>query len=489
MLHPAPHTCVQEKTNIHLKRSFEFGKKQASNESLEVDMRSRMMAGIAVLLWGMAGQAVSKVTPEEAARLDRDLTPVGAERGGNASGTIPPWTGGLATPPPGWQRGQVEVNPFPDDRPLFVITRDNLPLYRDRLTDGHIRLLSEYGPDFFMPVYQTRRTAAFPEHVYAKFRENAVSAELLENGNGVRNTIMTSPFPIPGNGLEVIWNHILRYRGEEISFRSAAATPQTDGSYNPVVSQYDYFVAYSKKGATLADIDNKIFYLKTETLSPSALAGTLTLVHETLDQIRSPRLAWRYDAGSRRLRRSPNLAYETDLPNASSLRSVDQKDMYNGAPNQYNWLLKGKREIYVPYNAYRLHDDRVRPDDVIRPRHINQELTRYELHRVWVVEATLRTGISHIYHRRVFYVDEDSWQILASEEYDAAGALWRVSEAHNISFYSEPVFWTTMEMTYDLKARRYYVDGLNDGFPAYDFRPGFRAKDFTASAARRAARR
>lgn len=452
-------------------------------------MRKHVMSGIAAAWLALAGPASAAVTQTEAQKLDNELTPVGAERSGNSAGTIPPWTGGLATPPKNWTPGQIETDPFPQDKPLFVITRDNLDLYRDRLSDGHVRMLEQYGPDFFLPVYQTRRTAAFPEHVYDKFRENALSAELLDNGNGVRNTIMTSPFPIPQNGLEVIWNHILRYRGEEISFRSASATPQVNGSFNQVVNEYDYFIAYSRRGADLADIDNKIFYLKTDTIAPSNLAGTITLVHETLDQIRSPRLAWRYDSGSRRLRRSPNLAYETDLPNSSSLRTVDQKDMYNGAPNQYDWELKGKREMFMPYNAYRLHEEGVRPDDVIRAGHINQQLARYELHRVWVVEATLRTGISHVYARRVFYIDEDSWQILASEEYDANGNLWRVSEAHNISFYSEPVFWTTMEMTYDLKSERYYIDGLDDGFAAYDFAPGFRGNQFTASAARRAARR
>ncbi len=452
-------------------------------------MRSHVLAGVAVFCMGFSGQVLSKVAAAEAERLGGDLTPVGAERAGNDAGTIPEWTGGLATPPKAWRPGQVEVDPYPEDDALFVITAGNLDLYRDKLTDGHIAMLERYGPEFFMPVYQTRRSAAFPEHVYDKFRENAVTAELLDNGNGVRDTIMTSPFPIPSNGLEAIWNHILRYRGEAISLRSASATPQVDGSFNPVVNDYDYFFAYSQKGAELAEIDNKIFYLKTDTVSPSALAGTITLVHETLDQVRSPRLAWRYDSGSRRLRRSPNLAYETDLPNSSSLRSVDQKDMYNGAPNQYDWELKGKREVYVPYNAYRLHNPKVRAEDVIRAGHINQELTRYELHRVWVVEAKRRTGISHIYDRRVFYIDEDSWQILASEEYDEQGNLWRVSEAHNISYYSEPVFWTTMEMTYDLKAGRYYIDGLDNGFPAYNFKPGYRGNEFTASAARRAARR
>ncbi|MDX1757590.1 MAG: DUF1329 domain-containing protein [Marinobacter sp.] len=452
-------------------------------------MRNLVIVGMAVSAMLGGVQALAKVSEAEAARLGSELTPVGAERAGNAAGTIPAWTGGLSQPPANWSPGQRETDPFAGDQPLFTITQDNYEQYRDRLTNGHVAMLETYGPDYFLPVYQTRRTAAFPEHVYDKLRQNALTAELLENGNGVRDTIMTSPFPIPRNGLEVIWNHILRYRGEQLAFRSASATPAVNGAFNPILTQYDYFFAYAKPGAELADIDNKIFYLKTETISPANLAGSITLVHETLDQVRSPRLAWRYQAGSRRLRRSPNLAYETDLPNSSSLRSVDQKDMYNGAPNQYDWHLKGKREIFVPYNAYQLHSNEHSSEEIIQPGHINQSLTRYELHRVWVVEATLRTGISHIYSRRIFYVDEDSWQILASEEYDNDGQLWRVSEAHNISYYSEPVFWTTLEMTYDLKARRYYIDGLDEGQAPYDFDPGFRSSEFTASAARRAARR
>ena len=212
-------------------------------------MRNQWVTGFTVALFGLSGVALAKVSESEAQRLASELTPVGAERQGNASGSIPAWTGGLTKPPASWKPGQVETNPFPEDEPLFVITGANVDLYRDKLTDGHIRMLEQYGPEFVMPVYQTRRTAAFPEDVYEKSRENARSAELLANGNGVRDTIMTSPFPIPKNGLEVIWNHILRYRGEELSFRSASATPQVNGSYNQVVNQYDYYFAYSRRGA------------------------------------------------------------------------------------------------------------------------------------------------------------------------------------------------------------------------------------------------
>lgn len=451
-------------------------------------MRNLVCIGWTAAAMMVGGQTMAKVTEAEAARLGADLTPVGAEQAGNAAGTIPPWTGGLSQPPAGWSNGQREINPFPDDQPLFTITADNLEQYRGNLTDGHVAMFKAY-PDYTMPVYQTRRTAAYPERVYDKLKQNAVTAVLLDNGNGVRDTITTSPFPIPQNGLEAIWNHILRYRGEQVDFRTAFATPSVDGSFTPVLTEYSYYLTYAEPGVELADIDNKIFYLLTDIISPPNLAGTITLVHETLDQVRSPRLAWRYESGSRRLRRSPNLAYETDLPNSSSLRSVDQKDMYNGAPNQYDWELLGKQEIYVPYNAYELHSDDHSNADVIRAGHINQDLTRYELHRVWVVEAKVRTGISHIYPRRKFYFDEDSWQLLATEEYDKDGNLWRVSEAHNISFYSVPVFWTTLEVTYDLQSRRYYVDGLHEGQDTFDFDPGFRRSEFSASAARRAARR
>ncbi|WP_404361804.1 DUF1329 domain-containing protein [Marinobacter sp.] len=452
-------------------------------------MRMRILAALAALPLIASVGAHAKVSESEAARLNGDLTPLGAVRSGNEAGTIPPWTGGLAKPPSDWKPGQIEIDPFAREEPLFVVTAENMALYEDRLTEGHKALLRQYGPEYVMPVYRTHRTAAYPEAVYEKSRQNATSATLLENGNGVTDTIMTSPFPIPGNGLEAIWNHTLRYRGEQVSFRSAFATPTRDGSFNPILTEYDYYFAYSEAGVELKDIDNRIFYLKTRIMSPSSLAGTLNLVHETLDQVRSPRLAWRYDSSSRRLRRSPNLAYETDLPNSSSLRSVDQKDMYNGAPNQYDWILKGKQEMLVPYNAYRLHQPAATARDIIRPKHINPELTRYELHRVWVVEATLRTGVQHIYQKRRFYLDEDSWQIVAAEEFDNEGNLWRVSEAHNISYYGVPVFWSTLELTYDLKAERYFIDGLDDGQAPYDFRPGFRPGEFSASAVRRSAGR
>lgn len=431
----------------------------------------------------------AKVSEQEAARLDKDLTPVGAIRLGNSAGTIPAWTGGLDTPPAGYKKGEHHMDPFASDSVSFRIDKSNVAQYKENLTAGQVELINQYAPGYFMNVYPSHRSAAYPERIYKILKQNALNAELLELGNGVTNTFATSPFPIPSNGLEVLWNHTLRYRGEQADFRSSFVTPTADGSYTPILIEYNYYFIYSKPDATVAEIDNTIFYLRTNIISPPKLAGTLNLVHETLDQVRSPRKAWRYQSGERRLRRAPSLEYGTDLPNSSSLKTVDQTDMYNGAPNQYEWKLIGKKEIYIPYNSYKLDSPDLKIENIIQPKHINQELPRYELHRVWEVEGTLRDGIAHPYHFRRMYFDEDSWQIVLSEEYDDKKKLWRVSEAHSINYYEKPLLWTAMEITYDLKSKRYFADGIDNQEKAIDFEPGFDSADFSTSAARRAAKR
>ena len=183
-------------------------------------------------------------------------------------------------------------------------------------------------------------------------------------------------------------------------------------------------------------------------------------MHETLDQVKKPRDAWLYNPGQRRVRRAPQVAYDNPGTAADNMRTSDQLDMFNGAPDQYDWKLVGKKEIFVPYNAYKLQDPQLKYKDIVTPLHINPDHCRYELHRVWVVEATLRGGERHIYKKRVFYVDEDSWQVLIVDQYDNRDQLWRVSEGHAMNFYNVPTIWTAAETHTDLQAGRYLVMGL-----------------------------
>ncbi len=440
--------------------------------------------GAGILAAGALGLAAAAA---QQARLGSDLTPMGAEKAGNAAGTIPAWDGGLTSAADaaasGFRSGGHHPDPFASDKPLYRIDAANMSQYASSLTAGHEALLSMYQGSYFMNVYPSHRSAAFPQRIYDAVEANAATAKLTGNGTGVTGAIGGPPFPVPESGLEVIWNHILRYRADQAERVFGQAAVTRSGSYNMVKLRDETYVGYAMPGATEAALDNVIVYVSQETLSPARLAGEILLVHETLDQAKEHRKAWLYNPGQRRVRRAPNVAFDNPGTGSDGLRTSDQFDIYNGSPERYDWKLVGKQEIIVPYNAYPLHSDKLKYSDILKPLHINQEHARYELHRVWVVDATLKPGQRHIYKRRTFYVDEDSWQILAVDCYDNRDQLWRVQEGHSINYYDIPTFWTTLELTYDLQSGRYLALGLdNEERMTVNFNAKKTAADFTPAA-------
>nr|WP_312231654.1 DUF1329 domain-containing protein [Pseudomonas sp.] len=419
--------------------------------------------GVAVALVLLAGNSMAAVSPQDAAKLGSSLTPLGAEKAGNAAGSIPPWTGGITQAPAGYKgSGTHHIDPFAGDKPLFTITRANLAQYRDQLTPGQVALFETYPDSFQMPVYPSHRSGSAPQWVYANTAKNAVSAKLLDGGNGFADAFGGIPFPIPQNGVEALWNHIARYRGTYVVRRASEVAVQRNGSYSLVTSQQEaLFKFYDPKGS-YASLNNILFYYLSATRSPARLAGGAVLVHETLDQVKQPRQAWGYNAGQRRVRRAPNLAYDTPISAADGLRTADDTDMFNGAPDRYDWKLLGKREIYIPYNSYKLTSAQVKYKDLLQVGHLNPAYTRYELHRVWVVEGTLKTGARHIYSKRTLYLDEDSWQAAVVDQYDGRGELWRVSMAYLKNYYELPTTWSALDVFHDLQARRYHVQNLDN---------------------------
>ncbi|HUI63093.1 MAG TPA: DUF1329 domain-containing protein [Steroidobacteraceae bacterium] len=429
--------------------------------------------GFAAAAWLVATPSWSAVSAQEAARLGADLTPMGAEKAGNADGTIPEWTGGIRSAAdagfPAYRSGQFHPDPYAADKPLFTITHENMGQYADKLTEGHKKLLQAY-PDYKMIVYPTHRSAAYPQRIYDATRRVATTASLAPGGNGVSGAAEGIPFPIPKQGVEVFWNHVLRYRGDTILRTYGQAPVTAGGSYTMVELKEDTMIQYSLPGMTEAGLHNIITYFIQETTQPARLAGEILLVQETLDQSKDNRKAWIYNPGQRRVRRAPNVAFDNPGTNSDNLRTSDQLDMYNGSPERYDWKLLGKKEMYVGYNSYRLHSNTLKYTDILRKNHINQDLPRYELHRVWVVDSTLKKGTSHVYSRRTLYVDEDSWQILAVDCYDSRGQLYRVQEAHAINYYELPNLWTTLELVMDLSNGRYLAMGLQNEEPrSYDF--------------------
>jgi len=447
----------------------------------------KLILGVLVALVSPA--LTAEISSDQIARLGADLTPLGGEKAGNADGTIPAWEGGITQSPAGYQPGRHYIDPFAGDPVMFTITAANMDRYADKLTEGHKALLKTYSDSYKMNVYQSRRTAAAPQHIYEATKRIAATARLTPDGNGVEGAVTGIPFPIPANGLEVIWNHLLRWRADYAERRIAQAAPSRGGDYTLVQFSDQFNLLYSHDGMTEERLNNLILYFKQEVLAPARLAGGILLVHETLNQNRENRQAWLYNPGQRRVRRAPHVAFDNPGTASDGMRTNDQFDMYNGSPERYDWTLVGKKEMYVPYNNYRLQDPSLKYSDILKPLHINQDYPRYELHRVWVVDATLKPGARHIYKRRTFYVDEDSWQILAVDQYDNRDQLWRVSEGFAMNYYDVPNLWTSLEVHTDLQAGRYLAIGLFNESTPYNFKATFTDADFTPAALRREGRR
>ena len=424
--------------------------------------RLTMLASAVLGALTISVSAYAELAAADLAKLGTTLTPMGAEKGANAAGTIPAWDGGITKVPVGvnFKTGGTYPDPFPSDKALFTINAANADKYKDSLSAGQMAMLKQY-PTYKLNVFTTRRTAAYPEASYKETRECAAKAQLAAGGNGVVGCVGGTPFPIPKNGNEAIWNHILHYKGDTFAQHWSQAAVTAAGDFALVKFEYEYDLVYGNlaKPAAQREANKDLYYLQVTT-APARLAGQILLVHETVDQAKEPRSAWTYNPGQRRVRLAPNVAYDNPGTAADGLRTNDDFGMFNGATDRYDWKLVGKKEMYIPYNSYRLTDSKLKYSEMLKSGHINQDLARYELHRVWVVEATLKAGTSHIYSRRTFYIDEDSWNVVLIDKYDGRGQLWRFSEQHSENWYDVPMWFGTIELHHDLQSRRYIAMGL-----------------------------
>lgn len=445
-----------------------------------------LISGSTLLLSLWAATALGAVSTQEASVLGQNLTLVGAEKSGNADGTIPAWTGGL-----GQDVGVVDASgfmtdPYAGDKPLFTITAENAEHYRDKLSGGQLALFKRYSKSFRMAIYPTRRSASFPGKWLQKTGENATKVILSGGGNSLEHYEMGVPFPIAKDGLEAIWNHMARYMGSTLRRNIISAAPQANGQFTPSVLDQYVAMQWALSDAATTKNPNVLFYYKWRILSPARLAGEVVLVHETLDQVNEPRMAWAYNAGQRRVRRAPQISYDGPSADGDGQSTADNYMMYNGAPDRYDWKLIGKQEMYVPYNAYRLDDPKLKYADIIKSGHLNSDYTRYELHRVWVVEANLKDGQRHIYSKRRLYLDEDTWQALVVDHYDSHGQLWRVAEGHIQQVYQQQLPLILVETCYDLINGRYFVSGLrNEISNAPKYGIDLSSSDFMPSTLRR----
>ncbi len=433
----------------------------------------------------LASAAHAAVTADEAAHLKSDLTPIGAERAASADGKIPAWDGGLKSTKPALTSNGTPADPYANEKPLFTIDARNYSQYKDQLSPGQIALLQHFPDTFRLPVYPSHRSVAVDDQASAAAARNATEAKLINDGNGVQGFAGVVAFPMPKTGLEVLWNHLTRNRNPSFSLTTDSAAPQKDGAYTLMTTLQYFSRREAVSGLKPDEAGNILYYYSHKITAPSRMVGEVVLVHETLDQVTEPRLSWVYNAGQRRVRRAPSVAYDTAGPTTAGMRTADSRDMFNGAPDRYDWKLVGKKNLYVPYNSYRLASPDLKYENLLTPGHINPDATRYELHRVWEVIGTLKPGMRHIYSKRHYFIDEDTWAILEADHYDNRGELWRVGEAHSYYHGVGQAAVNAMEITYDLNNGRYLASGLtNEQRQPFDFTFKASASDYSPGALR-----
>ena len=445
-------------------------------------IKKMALIGATLSAVGLASGAFAGASPEEIAKLGNELTPVGAIKAGNADGTIPAWDGGMTEPPAGWTPEQGYIDPFAGEKPLFVIDASNYEQYEDKLNAGMIAMMKQYPDTFKLPVYKSHRTFAYPQAVYDHTKELATKTSV--DGESLEGYSQPGiPFPIPKTGIEVMYNNMLHWYG---GFDQCAdwLPVQPGGGY--------YRVGYCQNVIQTPNMDkikdnNDLFYYFGQYDAPATLVGTIYLVHDTIDRNKGLRRAWIYNAGQRRVRRAPDLAYDNIDDGTEGMRITDDWWGFFGALDRYDWKLVGKKEMYIPYNAYKLSDTKLKYDDMLDKGHLKSDLMRYELHRVWEVQATLKDGMSHIYKTRNFYIDEDSWMVVLADAYDSRDNLWRVYSDPLMQVYDSDVMFHRAMLVHDLVSGTFIASQLDNERkqPALVFNQKGRCDDFQTSAIRR----
>lgn len=425
--------------------------------------------------------AVLAITSFPVLAQSAKLNAMGGELAGNASGTIPEWTGGLSKAPAGFDPKKGYTDPFASEKPLFVIDQTNLAQHEKFLPAGQLELIRRY-PAYKIPVYKTHRTAAFSQAMTDAIRQETGKTRLAHGGLALEGVQSTSvPFPEPKNGLEAIWNTLLRRPAQTL--RSHTASFVAGSGTKPVTFASSQTIAWApalgKAGST------QLFALIGESTKPAAQSGEAALVHDTINFKDDARNAWIVNSGQRRVLRAPELVHAAPAGNSDALRTVDDIYGFNGSPERFEWKLLGKREMYIPYNNYRLSDKSLKYEGMLNDAFLKPELTRFELHRVWVIEGTLKPGAEHIYSKRTLYVDEDSWYVALMDQYDNKGELWRIKMLYLMQAYDAPGLYTSGEVQHDLNARKSVFSAFQNEEPATEFNVPVKPADFTPAALRK----
>ena len=443
-------------------------------------MKTLSLALGAIALSLAATHATAKVDAAEAGKLGTTLTPVGAEKAANKEGTIPAWA---PAPQSGSLKGEFPMDPkIMAEKPKFTINKANMAQYSAQLTEGHKYLLKTYDT-YKMNVYPTHRLASWPQFIYDATKANATTCELIGT-DVLDNCKVGFPFPVPKSGAEPVWNHKLKWRGEAVTRFNNQMIVQPSGEFQitKIIENVQFSYASQKNPVPLTKTSGEFLKYLSQTVAPPRLAGTFILVHEKAGTGADGRAAWLYSPGLKRIRRAPTVCCDNPYEGTDGHEFYDQVDLFNGALDRYNWKLVGKKEIYIPYSGYKIAGPTVKYKDLAKPKHLNPDLPRYELHRVWVVEANIKPGTSHTFAKRRMYIDEDSWNIVAADNYDARGNLYQFQEGHYVFGSNIQSGTTVPEIIYHFTSGRYFITAAFNEDKPFNLEAKFSPDFFTSAA-------
>lgn len=417
----------------------------------------------AAVLAASGATVLAAVTPDEAAKLKTTLTPLGGLRAGNADGSIPEWTGTPVADPGGRKLGDIPVELFAKEKPVVQISAKNMAQYVDKLSEGTQALMKRFPDSFRIDVYPTHRTAVAPAYSYDNTFKNATQCKLKDGGNSVTGCYGGVPFPIPKSGAEVIWNWLLRIEAESVEMGFKNLVTVSDGSRSLATRNDESFhFPYNFKDGSADKWNGDYADARFLTTAPAFKVGETLVLRDNVE-LDKARGAWQYLVGQRRVRRAPTVAYDTPDFVASGANYFDEVKGYMGHPDRFSWNIVGKREMYVPYNTNAFQG--AKEDEAFGKRHLNPDKLRWELHRVWEVEATVAAGKRHAVPKRKFYIDEDSWVLVLMDGYDAEGKLWRTSQTTPFYMPKIPALVTMPVVVFNLQAGTMSgVQMLNDEY-------------------------
>lgn len=387
-------------------------------------MKHILLATLAAAIAG-SNVAVAAVGADEAAKLKSSLTPLGGEKAGNKDGSIPVWDGGWTKPVPGKKLGDVPTELFAGEKPVAQISVKNMAQHADKLSEGAQALMKKYPDSFRIDVYQTHRTAAAPSWIYDNTFKNATQCKLKDGGASVEGCYGGVPFPIPKEGAELIWNWLLRVEAEAMDMGFKNVVVNSDGSRTMATRNDEHFqFPYYVKDGSAEKWNGDYALARFITTAPPFKVGESLVLRDNINP-KEARNAWQYLVGQRRVRRAPTVGFDTPDFVASGANYFDEVKGFMGHPDRYTWKLVGKKEMYIPYNTNGFLGAKV--DEAITKNHLNPDKLRWELHRVWEVEATVAAGKRHAVPKRKFYFDEDTFHLVLMDGFDSEGKLWRTS--------------------------------------------------------------